>query len=718
MASPRPTRWNASRSILTRPLSRARCSASSCAQSASCGSVRAASTDARHAERRDLQPTTNTPASWKRRSVSDTAAAASANAGADRARDTAAASRFAKSKPSQKGNPESVCVRDARRATKALGPSGETPRIRGRSRPTYPSSAVPPPRLRVARAAATAAVAATGSEGKETVGVVFSFSFSFSISFSFASSSSPSTSIASSSSSPSLPTPKCCVGASSSSSSASGGSSSASASDASASSPEARSHAASAGKEDAGYQHHLVSEESEGEDSSLRFPAPPPDDFPEGSAEARASMDVSSNLTGFARRRDDERPNAGSAAGSDALAGVASASGAAVDAGAGGGSESSPASNPGLSTNAAPMPAAPPSLQYRAPVASTPRSSASALLSRESFALLARAPNAGASAASDARHESSARRCLGGVSQSSFVRSERAAPNAASLTSATGRDSISLRARSGQPTGSAPPPPSAVDRVGAPTSSTSAFSTTRRNAQCTSRSRHSLASSGSPGCAASHSAPTASENAVGMPTEAAAKSGLFISEGVRKGVARGVAADAGVRVPPAPPVPPRSEKGFKSGHSAAASLANGNGGSRRTSAYREHTSHTASASPTIPGSTPKSWRAGGGGPPRVFWNRLARADAAASSARASALTRVFTGRASAEFLGAVAGGAAANIEPLCSAASHLCSRSARRRLSRSAASPFSSRMTANAFMCLLSLPVLVAIVPARTEASS
>ena len=37
----------------------------------------------------------------------------------------------------------------------------------------------------------------------------------------------------------------------------------------------------------------MVSEESEGEDSSLRFPAPPPYDFPEGSAEARASMDVS-----------------------------------------------------------------------------------------------------------------------------------------------------------------------------------------------------------------------------------------------------------------------------------------------------------------------------------------------------------------------------------------------------------------------------------------
>ena len=82
------------------------------------------------------------------------------------------------------------------------------------------------------------------------------------------------------------------------------------------------------------------------------------------------------------------------------------------------------------------------------------------------------------------------------------------------------------------------------------------------------------------------------------------------------------------------------------------------------------------------------------------------------------MTSVFTGRASAEFLGAVAGGGAENTDPRASAASHLCSRSARRRLSRSAASPFSSRITANAFMCLLSLPVLVVIVPASTEASS
>ena len=84
-----------------------------------------------------------------------------------------------------------------------------------------------------------------------------------------------------------------------------------------------------------------------------------------------------------------------------------------------------------------------------------------------------------------------------------------------------------------------------------------------------------------------------------------------------------------------------------SGHSAAASRANGNGGSLKKSAYREHRSHTANASPTIPGSTPKSVL-GAGGNPVLLFRRFDRAAAAAANASLSALTNVFTGRASAE----------------------------------------------------------------------
>ena len=258
---------------------------------------------------------------------------------------------------------------------------------------------------------------------------------------------------------------------------------------------------------------------------------------------------------------------------------------------------------------------------------------------------------------------------------SSFLRNARAAPNAASLTCAAGRASIKTRTRSGHPTGSAPPPPSALDRTGACCSSTSVLSITLKKAQCTSRSKHSLASSASPGCASSHSAPTAVENAVGTPIEVFDVSGGPIGDIAQTVVATGVfpfgnkespLTFPGVETGKCPPgvVAPKSVdpklSPRRSGHSAAASLAKGNGGSLQKSAYLEHRSHTASVSPTIPGSTPKSHFAEGGvGTCFLCLNRLARSAAAVASAEASALAKPRTGRASAECLLTVGGEGAA-----------------------------------------------------------
>ena len=122
----------------------------------------------------------------------------------------------------------------------------------------------------------------------------------------------------------------------------------------------------------------------------------------------------------------------------------------------------------------------------------------------------------------------------------------------------------------------------------------------------------------------------------------------------------------------------------------------GNGARRKKSACLAQRSHSARASPTIPGSTPKS-RDGAGGSPRPFTEtRRFAAAAAAVAANASARARLSTGLASAQSRGIAVGGGARSRGSV--TADHRASRSRRRLASFSASSLFSSKMTAKAFM--------------------
>ena len=275
-----------------------------------------------------------------------------------------------------------------RSATSARGPSGDTPLVNGRSSPTYPSSAVPPPRLRCASAEATAAVSSTTSSSPA----------------------SSSASIASSSSSSSFFAPP-----KTKSSGTSGGVSNASAKVSSPASPESRSHSASAVNALAGYQHHFVW-------VSVAFLGVRVLDSFSFSALAQdaafaSTMDVSSNFTGLCLTLEETRDSAPGAAVFNEVSGVcATSSSLAMFCAAReskfsravppptAGSLSSFFSKPGFSTKTAPIPAFAPKRQYLLPVLSIPIKSGFPQASRTSFTCFACAPKAGESTAKLARH--------------------------------------------------------------------------------------------------------------------------------------------------------------------------------------------------------------------------------------------------------------------------------------------------------------------------